>query len=188
MTETIAALGHSKPVVGDRMGRLVLVRDIEEFLFHEADLLDTRRFSDWLDLLADDIRYFMPLQRNVRFSEQSRARTVEGQDINWYDEDKFTLEQRVRQIESGLHWAEEPLSRTSHMVSNVRLVRQSDDGQEYQVDLRFLVYRNRLESETDIFIGKRQDTLRRAGDSWKIARRVVELDQSVLLAKNLTFF
>lgn len=188
MNETMDAPLHGAPAAADRLSRLLLVREIEEFLFHEANLLDSCKFSAWLDLLADDIRYFMPMQRNVRHSDQRRAQTVEGQDISWYDEDKFTLEQRVRQIESGLHWAEEPLSRTSHLVSNINLVRMSDDAQEVQVDLRFLVYRNRLEAETDIFVGKREDTLRRVGDNWKISRRVILLSQSVLLAKNLTIF
>jgi 3-phenylpropionate/cinnamic acid dioxygenase small subunit len=53
---------------------------------------------------------------------------------------------------------------------------------------RFLIYRNRVETETDILVGKREDTLRRAGDGWLIARRKIILDQNVLMAKNLTFF
>lgn len=188
MKETLVEMMAGALTPADRMARMLLVHEIEAFLFHEANLLDTRRFSAWLDLMADDIRYFMPMQRNVRHTEQKNARTEEGKDISWYDEDKFTLEQRVRQIETGVHWAEEPLSRTTHMVSNVNLVRQSGDGQEAQVDLCFLVYRNRLEDETDIFAGRREDTLRRVDGTWKIARRVILLDQSVLLAKNLTLF
>ena len=53
---------------------------------------------------------------------------------------------------------------------------------------RFLVYRNRLEDEESFLIGRRFDTLRRDGASWKIARREIVLDQSTLLAKNLTTF
>jgi 3-phenylpropionate/cinnamic acid dioxygenase small subunit len=59
---------------------------------------------------------------------------------------------------------------------------------EVTVRSRFLVYRNRVETETDVLVGKREDVLRRVDGSWRIARRVVVLDQSVLLAKNLTFF
>ena len=51
-----------------------------------------------------------------------------------------------------------------------------------------LGYRNRVETETDFLIGKREDTLRKVGSSWKIAERKITLDQNVLLAKNLTFF
>jgi len=53
---------------------------------------------------------------------------------------------------------------------------------------RFLIYRNRVETETDLLVGKREDTLRRTDDSWLIARRKIILDQNVLLTKNLTFF
>jgi 3-phenylpropionate/cinnamic acid dioxygenase small subunit len=59
---------------------------------------------------------------------------------------------------------------------------------EVDVRCRFLVYRNRVETETDVLVGKREDVLRRVDGGWKIARRMVILDQSVLLAKNLTFF
>ena len=53
---------------------------------------------------------------------------------------------------------------------------------------RFLIYRNRVETETDLLVGKREDVLRREDGRWRIARRKIVLDQSVLLAKNLTFF
>jgi 3-phenylpropionate/cinnamic acid dioxygenase small subunit len=56
------------------------------------------------------------------------------------------------------------------------------------VRCRFLVYRNRVETETDFLIGKREDTLRKVDGAWKIAERKITLDQNVLLAKNLTFF
>ena len=59
---------------------------------------------------------------------------------------------------------------------------------EVTVKCRFLIYRNRVETETDLLVGKREDTLRRAGDGWLIARRKIILDQNVLLTKNLTFF
>ncbi len=165
---------------------LLLVREIEEFLYHEADLLDDRQFEAWLDLLTDDIRYWMPMRRNVKFDDQESENTRELQDMNWFDEGKETLTQRVRQILTGVHWAEEPLSRVSHMVSNVRLLQATPD--EVQVKCRFLIYRNRQQDETDFFVGKREDTLRKVDGEWKIARRKVILDQNVLLAKNLTVF
>jgi 3-phenylpropionate/cinnamic acid dioxygenase small subunit len=111
--------------------------------------------------------------------------------VNWFDEGKDTLGRRVAQIQTGIHWAEEPPSRTCHMVSNVQIVRAAPAGpspSEVLTRCRFLVYRNRVETETDLLVGKREDTLRRVNGRWKIARRMVVLDQSVLLAKNLTFF
>jgi 3-phenylpropionate/cinnamic acid dioxygenase small subunit len=166
--------------------QVCLEREIENFLYDEAELLDTRQFEDWLDLLTEDIRYWMPMRRNIKFDHQEHEETREQQDMNWFDEGKETLTQRVKQILTGVHWAEEPLSRVCHMVSNVRLM--SVTPNEVQVKSRFLIYRNRQQDETDIFVGKREDTLRKVDGAWKIARRKIILDQNVLLAKNLTIF
>ena len=173
------------------IAHLLLRNEIEEFFFQEADLLDERKFEDWLDLLADDIRYWMPMRRNVKSSELDREFTREGQDINWFDEGKETLDRRVRQILTGVHWAEEPLSRICHFVTNVRILDaapSASDPTEVSTKCRFLVYRNRVETETDFLIGKREDTLRKVNGTWKIAQRKIILDQNVLMAKNLTFF
>lgn len=160
--------------------------EIEDFFYMEADLLDERRYEEWLDLLTEDMRYFMPLRRNVPFEETARENTVPRREMSWFDEGKPTLTQRVRQIRTGAHWCEEPFSRVTHMVSNIRVTEVGESG--VQVHSRFLVYRNRLEDEQSFFIGRRIDTLRREGGSWKIAAREVILDQNVLLAKNLTTF
>ena len=170
---------------------MLLQNEVEQFLYHEAELLDDRRFAEWLDLLAEDIRYYMPMRRNVKFGELEREFTREGQDINWFDEGKATLERRVNQILTGVHWAEEPLSRICHMVSNVQILEATspaEDATEVTLKCRFLIYRNRVETETDFLIGKREDVLRKEDGSWKVAQRKVILDQNVLLAKNLTFF
>ena len=173
------------------IAQLLLQRQIEAFLYHEAELLDERRYEDWLALLADDVRYWMPMRRNVKFGELEREFTREGQDINWFDEGKETLIRRVRQILTGVHWAEEPLSRLCHMVSNVQLLHVTPsvaEPAEVTVKCRFLVYRNRVETETDLLVGKRQDVLRRVNGAWQITQRKIILDQNVLMAKNLTFF
>jgi 3-phenylpropionate/cinnamic acid dioxygenase small subunit len=173
------------------LARLVLRHEVEDFLYREAELLDERRYEDWLALFTDDARYFMPMRRNVPHDETEREFTREGADVNWFDEGKDTLGRRVRQIRTGIHWAEEPASRICHIVSNVDVVRATPPGPsptEVEVRSRFLVYRNRVETETDVLVGKREDVLRRLNGSWKIARRKIVLDQSVLLAKNLTFF
>ncbi len=178
-------------VANDPLAMLLLKQDIEAFLYHEANLLDDRRYEDWLALLTDDVRYWVPMRRNVKFGELEREFTREGQDINWFDEGKQTLTQRVHQILTGVHWAEEPLSRISHLVTNVEILEASPtaaDAAEVSLRCRFIIYRNRVETETDILVGRREDTLRRIDGEWRIAQRKVLLDQSVLLAKNLTFF
>ncbi len=178
-------------VANDRLAMLLLKQDVEAFLYHEANLLDDRRYEEWLDLLTDDVRYWVPMRRNVKFGELEREFTREGQDINWFDEGKTTLTQRVRQILTGVHWAEEPLSRLSHLVTNVEITEATPsaaDAEEVSLRCRFIIYRNRVATETDILVGRREDRLRRVDGGWRISQRQVFLDQNVLLAKNLTFF
>src|SRR5437867_12425709 len=123
--------------IGRGIEYLLLVRSVEEFLYHEAALLDERRFDEWLDLLAEDVRYWMPLRRNVKFGEQhTRENTREQEDVAWFDEGKDILTKRVQQINTGIHWGEEPLSRTCHMVSNVEILDATHN--EVRVRSRFL--------------------------------------------------
>ncbi len=173
------------------LARLLLKQEVAEFLYREAELLDERRYAEWLDLFTEDARYWMPMRRNVPGGELEREFTREGADVNWFDEGKETLARRVGQILTGVHWAEEPPSRICHMISNVQILAMTAEEPsptEVAVKSRFLVYRNRLETETDVLVGKREDLLRRVNGGWRIARRKIVLDQSVLLAKNLTFF
>jgi 3-phenylpropionate/cinnamic acid dioxygenase small subunit len=171
--------------------RLLLKQEVEDFLFGEAELLDERRYEEWLELFTEDARYWMPMRRNVPADELDREFTREGLDVNWFDEGKDTLTRRVKQIRTGVHWAEQPPSRICHMVSNVQILHRSPAGPsptEAAIKSRFLLYRNRVETETDFLVGKREDLLRRVNGDWRIARRKIILDQNVLLAKNLTFF
>ena len=158
--------------------------EVEQFLYHEALLYDERRFVEWVDLLTEDVRYYMPMLRNVKFGEHEREETREMQDLNWIDEGKDILSKRIEQILTGVHWAEEPLSRIVHVVTNVQVV--EDRGDEIEAKCKIIAYRNRVETETDLFVGRREDTLRRVDGGLKIARRKVILAQNVLLAKNLT--
>lgn len=166
--------------------RLLVKQEVEDFLYREADLLDERRYEEWLELFTEDAHYWMPLRRNVPRDEPEREYTRQGVDVNWFDEGKDTLTRRVRQILTGIHWAEEPPSRICHIISNVQVM----DARPGEVDVRsrFIVYRNRVETETDFLVGKREDLLRRMDGGLKIARRKIVLDQNVLLAKNLTMF
>lgn len=172
----------SKPGVEE----LLLRYEIEKFLYHEAELLDRREFEAWLDLLAEDLRYWMPITRNRPFGDWQNEHTRQGKDLNWFDEGKFEIEQRVKQIMTGRHWAEEPISRTTHMLSNIQV--ETGGASEVTTKCRFLVYRNRTEAETDFFVGKREDSLRLSNEGWQIFERRIYLDQNTLLAKNLTVF
>ncbi len=93
---------------GDFLNQLILRHRVEQFYITEADLLDTRQFREWLALLDEDIRYWMPVANNREAGKWAGEYTREGRDLNWFDEGKFELEQRVEQIMTGLHWAEDP--------------------------------------------------------------------------------
>ncbi len=77
------------------------------------------------------------------------------------------------------------------MITNIRLaepISSLGDGETATTKCRFIVYRNRVEDETDFLVGRREDTVIRVDGQLKLARRKIILDQSVLLAKNLTMF
>jgi 3-phenylpropionate/cinnamic acid dioxygenase small subunit len=165
--------------------------EVEQFYYTEAELLDDGRFTDWLDLLADDLDYWMPTRTNRLRRQQALSISARGE-AAFYDETKESLAWRIRRFDSGMAWAEDPPSRTRHLVTNV-VVHHVDSDQGSGSDLAarsaFLVYRNRLEREENLFAGCRTDILRRSPEGGlKVARRVILLDQSVLLAKNISTF
>jgi biphenyl 2,3-dioxygenase beta subunit len=92
----------------------------------------------------------------------------------------------VAKLNSGRSWAEDPPSRTRHLITNVRVVR--DSGRELEVESNFHVYRTRLNSEESSWIGSRRDLLRRVEGSFQIADRKIFLEQTVLLSRNLSNF
>ena len=174
----------------ERLGYLDLMREIEDFFHNEADLLDEREYDRWLDLLTEDVVYWMPMRKNVSYANRHNDITAEN-DVAWFHDDKETLRKRVKQIQTGVHWADEPISRVSHLITNIRLtepISRLDEHAKATTKCRFIVYRNRLETETDFLLGRREDTLTRVHGALKIVRRKIILDQSVLLAKNLTMF
>jgi len=168
--------------------KLLLQMDVERFLYTEALLLDERRLTEWLDLLAEDLHYFMPIRRNIKFGDWNLEFSDPESEISYFDEGKDILEGRVRQINTGVHWAEEPVSRFDHIISNVLILREDND--EVDVSSKFFVYQNRLQDEVQMFVGRRYDTLRRDSETgFKVVKREILLDQNVLLPKVVnTFF
>ena len=102
------------------------------------------------------------------------------------DETKQSLSMRIARLDTGMAWAEDPPSRTRHLITNIEVETGSTDA-EILVYSNFLVYRSRGETEQDFFVGRRE-TLRNVAGAWKIARRKIVLDQNVLLPKNVSIF
>jgi 3-phenylpropionate/cinnamic acid dioxygenase small subunit len=167
---------------------LALKAEVEAFLFREARLLDERRLDDWLELVDDEVHYYMPIRRNVKFGDWETENSDPDSEISYFDEGKDILRGRCRQINTGVHWAEEPVSRFEHLISNVEII--SAEGDLLEVNSKFFCYQNRLMDEVNIFVGRRYDVLRRDGEgNLRILKRTILLAQNVLLAKVInTFF
>src|SRR6201997_1948775 len=140
------------PISGRRADRDIHF-EVEQFYYEEAELLDDGRFTDWLELLADDLDYWMPTRTNRLRRQQALAVAARGE-AALYEETKESLSWRIRRFDSGMAWAEDPPSRTRHLVTNV-VVHHIDSAQGSDADLAvrlaFLVYRNRLEREENVF-------------------------------------
>jgi 3-phenylpropionate/cinnamic acid dioxygenase small subunit len=156
-----------------------LQHEVEQFLYHEAHLLDTGRFREWLDLISTDITYQVQTRPTVEDHNTDEPAALA------FDDDYQSLTWRVKRAETGMAWAEEPASRTRYLVTNVRITCQ-EDGDDLLVDCNFVRYRSRLESTEHFLIGSRRDTLRPTRDSYLLSSRLVTLDQNVIPSNNLS--
>jgi 3-phenylpropionate/cinnamic acid dioxygenase small subunit len=175
-----------------------IIREVEQFLYREARLLDERRFHEWLELFTDDVRYWM-VGRSNRYPKRSKAIAAldpgrhgnegpaEDDQLAILDESKKTLAGRVARLDTGMAWAEDPPSRTRHLITNIE-VERDDAGGELKAYSNYLVYRSRSETEQDLYVGTRRDRLRRVDGGLKISSRRIILDQNVLLAMNVSIF
>ena len=175
-----------------------VLRQVEQFLYREARLLDSQQFRQWIDLLADDLRYWIPMRSN-RYSAASKSISIldgsryEEDDLSkesdqaFMDEDKGSLRRRVDRLDTGMAWAEDPPSRTRHLISNVE-VEPGERESELKVYSNFIMYRSRGETEEDFYVGSREDVLRNVDGSWQLASRKIVFEQNVLSAKNLSNF
>jgi 3-phenylpropionate/cinnamic acid dioxygenase small subunit len=159
-----------------------LTREIEQFLYREARLLDDGRFAEWLDLFTDDAQYWVPA-RETRASRDEGVR--KPGELPMFEDDKRFLVTRVKRLETELAHAEQPPSRTRHFVNNVEIVERGEN--EIEVHSNILVFQSRLERTEMFFVGKREDRLRKVDGNWLIARRKVILDQT-LLPRSISIF
>ena len=143
---------------------LELHHRISQFLYEEARMLDDWQFRDWLAQLDDDIRYTM--RTTVNAQTRDRRKGVQPPTTWIFNDNKDQLERRIARLETGMAWAEEPPSRTRHLISNLQI------------------------SETDVpdvFAGTRVDKVRRLpGDEWRLLAREIVLDQAVITSHNLS--
>jgi 3-phenylpropionate/cinnamic acid dioxygenase small subunit len=93
--------------------------DCEQFLIHEARLLDEGRFDEWLALFAADAWYWVPSQPNQASPHDT---------VSLIYDDRRLLETRIRRLASPRIYSQEPPSRTSRMIGNVTIEDAAPDG------------------------------------------------------------
>lgn len=107
--------------------------EVEEFLFHDAELLDSWRLREWFERFTPDCRYHIPTTDRPDGDPET--------DLSFVWDDWFLLSQRIDAILDGTAWAESPRSTTHRMISNVR-VRVLDDGEAIEAKANVLVHRS----------------------------------------------
>ncbi|WP_151640400.1 3-phenylpropionate/cinnamic acid dioxygenase subunit beta [Corynebacterium sp. 11A] len=173
------------------VGELVDIQrayELQNFYYREADLLDDGRYTDWLERFDDDLLYWAPTRSNRLRRQQALSIAAYGE-AAFYDETKESLAWRIRRFDSGMAWAEDPPSRTRHLITNL-VFRHAEVAGEEVIEARsnFLVWRTRLEEEKDVFAGTRTDLVRVTDEGYKIFDRRILLDINVLTSKNISTF
>jgi phthalate 3,4-dioxygenase subunit beta len=176
-------------MIAQRVGRTLPFGDerhlqAHQWLVDEAYLLDAQRYEDWLALVTDDIRYLMP----VRVTTALGAGYDCAPGMAHFDENRYSLGRRVARFRTEHAWTEDPPSRLRHHVTNVRTF-ATQDPEHLIVDSGVLLYRSRGDvREPALLSAGREDLLRRTTDGWRLARRAIVIDDSVLRTQNLAIF
>ena len=155
-----------------------------DFVYREAEMLDDRLHREWLGLLTDDVRYVMP----VRVTSPHSLADSALEDMEHFDEDRYSLEKRVSRFETEHAWAEDPPSRTRRFITNVRCWQGAGED-ELVVASNLLLFRSRGDiHDHDLLSARRNDVLRQEHGGLKLSRREIFVDESVLRTQNLAVF
>jgi benzoate/toluate 1,2-dioxygenase subunit beta len=159
-----------------RVGTSPVTRgEVEDLLFAEAELLDGRRFEEWLELFTDDAVYWVP----ARHDETDPARQV-----SLIYDDRIRMGERVWRLTHGPAHAQIPPSSTSRLVGNLRLVAAEADA--FVARSNFAIVEERKDVQRT-FAGAYEHRFRRHGLGWRIAQKKATLVNSDAAIFNLTF-
>jgi 3-phenylpropionate/cinnamic acid dioxygenase small subunit len=177
MTADVA--GVRRPTVRPRFAPAETQVEVATFLAYESDLLDSRSFHEWVDVVTDDFVYLVPTPRtpDTPFKPHWDERTM------LIDESKWSLmTQWFRRFDSDIYemaWGENPPVRFRHFVTDVQ-VRLTDDDDRYEVHSHVMLVGTRQSDLPKSITGRRTDSIvRRDGDLF-LARRWVVLDQVLI--------
>ena len=150
--------------------------EVEEFLYHEAALLDAWKLDEWLALLTEDATYRVP-SNDRPDSDPKTALFMIADDIR-------RIRARVTRLKDPHAHAEYPRSRTRRMISNVRIVERSP----LRVEANFVVYRFRGNDDVREYVGRYRYVLETTGKQLKIKSREAILDAMELASLGTVSF
>ncbi len=108
-------------------------QEIEQFLYSQSEMLDSRRWQDWINLFTQDGIYWMPAD----------PADEDGDGIpSIFYEDHYLMRTRMKRLDHPRAWSQSPAPRTSHLISNVQLDTAASTDQELVVRSRFLLARS----------------------------------------------
>jgi len=152
--------------------------EIEDFLYHEAALLDAWRLDDWLGLLTTDARYLVPSNDRPDADPANTLFTI-ADDID-------RIRGRVTRLKDKSAHAEYPPSRTRRLIGNVRVVERN--AKELCVESNFVIHRFRRNESIREYVGHYRHLLRVERGRLRIARREAVLDAMELGSLGLVSF
>ncbi len=173
-------ISHSTATVAS----LELINEVQQFLYREARLQDTEKFRDWLDMLTEDLHYWMPY-RYQRYRKNEKEPSI--YDTAYYNDSLEDLKRRILRTETGTCWSEDPATRIAHVVTNIE-VELTDNPEEFRVYSLVTVHRNMNEDEEHSMVGHREDLIRREQGRLKLAKRKIILDQNIFMNKSLNVY
>ncbi len=160
--------------------------EIEQFLFHEARLLDAHELREWITTLVDPGFRYEVVMREERMRKDRRSPESGMVFVN--NDSYEVVDMRVRQFESGLQTMLDPIQRVRRNLTNISVFHGEIEN-EYRVVCNGLACRHRRLYEQEQVVYGREDLLRRDADgNLRLAHRRVELDERVSRNKNLLFF
>jgi p-cumate 2,3-dioxygenase subunit beta len=145
---------------------LVTRAEVEDFLYHEAALLDDWKLTEWQALLTDDAAYYVPPNDLPEGDHRTTLFLVA--------DDRERIRQRIIRINDPNCHAEYPKSRTRRMISNVRIL--GVEGDLVTVAANFVCYRYRRYERIREYVGAYRYILKRTGDGFRIKERRVLID------------
>lgn len=139
--------------------------EVEQFLYLQSDILDERRWEEWLDLFTPEGIYWMPAAADQEVGE--------GQPNIFY-EDHYLMDMRIRRVQHPYAHSQVPGHRTSHVVSNVVIDSEDEASGDVVVRSRFHMVEYRLDDQR-YFGGKYTHTLKKTDDGYKIQLQRVDI-------------